>query len=48
MGAVAVNLVPGEKPADIYSEIAARLVLLASSLIFLITAVICIKGALAC
>jgi len=24
MGAVAVNLVPGEKPADIYSEIAAR------------------------
>jgi len=24
MGAVAVNLVPGEKPADIYSEIASR------------------------
>ena len=24
MGAVAVNLVPGKKPADIYSEIAAR------------------------
>lgn len=26
MGAVAVNLVPGDKPADIYSEIAARCV----------------------
>ncbi|KAL5200714.1 hypothetical protein ABZP36_021917 [Zizania latifolia] len=27
MGAVAVNLVPGEKPADIYSEIAARVLI---------------------
>ncbi|GJM97829.1 hypothetical protein PR202_ga14785 [Eleusine coracana subsp. coracana] len=46
MGAAAVNLVPGEKPADIYSEIAARLVLLASYVILPITTVMCTKDAM--
>ena len=34
LGATAVNLVAGEKPPDVYSEIAARLVIVCDNLSF--------------